>query len=108
MVSNTGLSSGRLKNVIIGFVLASIATLGFGAVMFGFFANADGTSPDEQTFGFIFLGIVLAPSLIGFGVSSSAQENHLANPISVWIAIIWNALIVLGFIFLVIIGNLMK
>lgn len=88
LASNTDMSARRRKFVIIGLVLASIATLFFAIAMAALFAGVINFS-ETQAFQ---LPFVVTPALIGLAVSSSAQEKHLLNPISVGIAVKWNLL----------------
>ena len=96
MNSPTGLSSSRKKLVIASILLAIWATVGFTLALIGGLASVD-----PKVSGFVELLLILAPSTIGFGLGWSAQESRLQNPVAVWIAILWNALIMFPYLFLV-------
>ena len=51
---------------------------------------------------------VLFPAIAGLGLGISAKDRRLATPPWVWMAIIWNALLVGSFVLLMIIGLLSK
>jgi hypothetical protein len=103
MSSPTGLSSSRKKLVIAGILLAIWGTVATALMFTGFFAETS-----EEAAGMVFVFLILFPTLIGFGVSLCAQESRLQNPASVWVPIIWNALITLLCIGLIVAGILMK
>jgi hypothetical protein len=48
--------------------------------------------------------LVLLPAIIGMGLGFSAVDRRLVNPPVLWIATIWNILIVGGFLLLCLIG----
>lgn len=56
--------------------------------------------------GYVFMGLVLVPSVIGAGYGVGAKSRRNANPISLWIAVIWNVVLVAIFLLLCVIGNL--
>jgi len=58
-------------------------------------------------FGVVLTFLLLLPSVIGMALGFSAVDRRLSNPPMLWVATIWNILIVAGFLLLCIIGNLM-
>jgi hypothetical protein len=100
------LSPRRRKYMIGSFVLAAISTAGMALVMSGVFAHTVHSTDDLQALGMFFMLIVLVPSLAGMGMGFSAIDKRLTNPMSLWIATIWNLVIVGGFLLLCLIGNL--
>jgi hypothetical protein len=100
-----GLGSRRKRNVIWGYVLASIATICLAALMSGLMAEFF-IGMNETVVGLVFSLFTFVPAAIGFGASSSACERHLPNPMSIKGAIIWNGLLLAAFMALTIIGNL--
>lgn len=88
MNAPTGLSSDRKKLIIGGILLAIWSTAGFTLTMLGALASVD-----EKASGLVETLLILAPSMIGMGLSCSAQESRLHNPPIVWVGIIWNGLI---------------
>lgn len=105
MSSPTGLSSSRKKLVIAGILLAIWSTVALVLLLTGYFA--DGTT-DQSTLGIVVMFIVFLPTLIGFTVSLCAQESRLHNPVAVWIAVVWNSMLLLGLIAIVAIGLMMR
>jgi hypothetical protein len=83
---------------------AVIATIGMALVMSGAFAEMSETKSGEAALGYLFSGIVLLPALIGMSVGFSAIDRRLVNPLSLWIATIWNIVIVAVFLILCVIG----
>jgi hypothetical protein len=100
------LSPRRKKYMIASFVLAVIATVGMAVIMSGAFAGMAHNKDDLQALGVLFMVIVLVPALAGMGMGFTAIDRRLTNPMSLWIATIWNLLIVGGFLLLCVIGNL--
>jgi hypothetical protein len=104
MSSPAGLSSSRKKLVVAGFLLAVWSTVGMLLLVTGFFAES---GMSATALGLVLSILVLMPSLGGLASSLSAQESRLHNPIALWVAVIWNSLVVLGFIALTIVGLMM-
>jgi hypothetical protein len=100
-----GLGPRRKRNVIWGYVLASIATICLAALMSGLMASYF-VGMNETMAGLVFSLFTFVPAAIGFGASSSACERHLTNPMSIKGAIIWNGLLLAAFMALTIIGHL--
>ena len=94
--------------MIGSFVLAVIATAGMALMMAGVFAQMARTKEGEAVLGYIFMLIGLLPALIGMALGFTAIDRRLANPVSIWIATIWNVVLLACFLVLVIIGNFMR
>lgn len=101
MKGPTGLSSSRKKLVIVGMLLAVWSTVATGLMATGYLAGSS-----EAAAGLAFSFLIFFPTLIGFAVSLSAQERRLQNPALVWVAVAWNTLLLIGFVALIVIGNL--
>jgi hypothetical protein len=108
MVPTNGLLPTRKKFVIWGFLMAVWGTVGIGLLLGGYFATMVHDRHDLVSLGYIILFFVFLPALLGLGLSLGAQEKHLPNPPVVWIAVLWNAMLVAGNVTLTIIGNLRK
>lgn len=96
-----GVTGKRKGRVVWAIVLAVWGTLALVALL----AGAPMMPPSEgEVFGAImgFLGFV--PSMVGLGVGISCFERRLANPPIVWVAAIWNIVIVGVWILLIIVG----
>ncbi len=94
--------------MLIGsFVLAVWCTLVMGALMGGLFQNMVTDKASENAFGYLITLILLIPSIIGLALGCSSMDRRLPNTIAMWIATVWNGLILAGFLLLMVIG-LMK
>jgi hypothetical protein len=103
----TALST-RRKGLIIGaYVLAAVATFGMALVMSGALADMARTKEGETVLGLLFTFIVLIPAVIGMALGFSAIDRRLANPLSIWVAAIWNVIMVVAFLLLSLIGTFM-
>jgi hypothetical protein len=82
-----------------------VATLG----MVGMFAasSAASTKQEEALAGVLGSLFVMVPGLIGTAMAFSAYDRRLANPPSVWAALIWNGLILGVFVLLAVVGTFM-
>lgn len=100
------MSSGRKRNMILSYVLGAWATLGIAATFAGAFAGMVQTKSGEEAFGMIFGLLVFLPSIAGTALGVSTIDRKLANPPAIWVAVIWNAIILAILIILTIIGNL--
>jgi uncharacterized membrane protein len=98
------LSSRRKSLLIWSYVLASIATVGLALVLSGVFEEMASTPAGETAAGYLFSIIVLVPSLIGMALGFSAIDRRFSNPMSVWVATIWNVVIGVGFVVLCVVG----
>src|ERR1041385_6923282 len=85
----------RRKFLVASYVLAAWSTLWavlvFNGALAGLVNAADKSA--EFVLGIIIIAVVFIPSSVGTGLGFSAMARHAPNPISVWIAAIWNALI---------------
>jgi hypothetical protein len=99
--------SSRRKGLLIGaYALATFATLGLALVLGGVFEEMASTKSGEAALGYIFSLMVLVPSLIGMALGFSAIDRRFSNPMSIWVATIWNVVLALGFVILCIIGTM--
>lgn len=103
----TALSPKRKKMLIGSFALALWCTVVLGALMSGMFQGMVKTKADEQLFGYVLFIILLGPSIAGLSLGLSSMDRRMSNKIPMWIATIWNGMILAGFVLLVIVG-LMK
>jgi hypothetical protein len=102
---NTTLSR-RRKGLLIGaYALAVWSTLGMAVVLSGALAGILQTKEGEQLLGVAFSLFVLFPSIIGLARGFSAMDKRLTNGPAIWIAIVWNGIILAAFILLSVIGT---
>jgi hypothetical protein len=106
--TDQGLSAKRKGLLNWAFGLAVLSTIG----MVLFFVGAAGGAFDDpeaaEVLGVLFSLFVFIPSLVGTALSTSALDRRLTNPASVWIAIVWNVLILAVFILLSVAGLFMQ
>jgi len=83
-------------------VLAMLGVVGFFAV-----AGTMGDSPEDfMAIAVIAAMFILLPSVTGLGLGMSTMEKNIPTSIWTWVAIIWNAVILAGFLLLSVVGNL--
>jgi hypothetical protein len=100
----TDLSARRKKLVAGSFALAIWSTIGLAIVMSGALAASVHSKEEVEMLGMALMLLVLLPAIIGMGLGFSAVDRRLVNPPVLWIATIWNILIVGGFLLLCLIG----
>lgn len=98
------LSPQRRKMLVSSFALAGWCTLIWAAVFSGMFRNLVRDRAGQQAFGVLLMFILLVPSIIGVALGVSSTDRRLPNTIAMWIAIIWNGIILGGFLLLMIVG----
>jgi hypothetical protein len=107
--TDRGLSEKRKKSLGWAYGLAVLSTLG----MVGFFVAVTVAAEEvaepgaEQAIGMFFSLFVFIPSLVGTALATSALDRRLSNPATIWVAIIWNALILAVFLLLSVVGLFM-
>jgi hypothetical protein len=89
----------RKKLLIWAYCLAAWTTLGIIALMAGAFK---GMKAEEA--GIILQIFVFVPALVGIGVAFGSLDKRLGNTASVWVAVIWNAIILVILLLLTVIG----
>ena len=105
--TDKGLSAKRKKLLGWAYGLAVLSSL--GTVLF-FVAAAGGAFDDPkeaEMLGTLFSLFTFIPSLVGTALATSTLDRRLTNPASVWVAIIWNALILAVFLLLTVAGLFM-
>ena len=103
----TALSPRRKKLMWGAFGFAIFATIGMAVLMSGALAGMAEDKVGEQALGILFSLFVLVPAVVGMGMGLSAIDRRLSNPISLWIATIWNITLVGAFVLLCIVGVFM-
>ncbi len=102
------LSPKRKKYLVSSFVLAGWCTLVLGALMSGAFKSVVTDKESEQALGVLLMFILLVPSIVGLALGLSSMERRMGNTLAMWIATVWNGIILGGFLLLIIIGLLIK
>jgi hypothetical protein len=101
------LSPRRKKYVITAYALAGWATVGlvlfFAVAVAGTLEDTEGGEIAAALFLMVLVGL---PTIIGTAFGMSAKRAGGPNPVSVWVAFIWNALLAAGLVALIVIGNL--
>ena len=101
-----GLSGKRRKYMIVSYALGALSTCATVFFLSGAAAAAMGPT-EAEVMGIMMSLFMLIPAIIGTAMGTAAMERH-SKPISVWIAAVWNGLIVALFILLSIVGLFMQ
>ena len=99
------LSAKRKRSVRWSLALAVWCTLGLAVLLCGALAEVADTQEELAVLGVVISLLVLTPSIIGTAVGVSALDRRLSNPASIWVAVIWNSLILGLLLILTIIGT---
>ena len=75
-----------------------------GLVFSGVLAGMASSKSEEELLGVLMMVFILVPSIIGTCLGFSAVDRRLSNPIALWIATIWNTIILGCFLLLILIG----
>jgi len=78
------------------------------ALLAGAFKGMARNKEDQEAFGMLLMLLLLVPSIIGVALGVSSMDRRLPNSIAMWIATIWNGMILAGFLLLMIVGLFMK
>ncbi len=100
----TGLSAKRKHALIASFAIAVWCTVGMGMLLAGTFTGYVKTPGDRQVLGVLLSLTLLLPSIVGLALGLGSIDRRLANPQALWIATIWNGLILAAFLLLCVIG----
>ena len=100
----TGMSSKRKQAMIWSYVCGASATLAFFLVLMSAAARRAQTHLDQQAAGMLLLMFVFVPAAVGVGLGMGSIDRRLSNPVSLWIATLWNGLILAVFVLMGIIG----
>jgi hypothetical protein len=103
----TELSPKRKKMLIGCYALAIWCTLATAALFAGVFKNTVRNEVDEQVLGVALLIFIVGPAIAGVSLGVGVMNRRSPNSIAVWLGIIWNAVILGGYVLLCIVG-LMK
>lgn len=106
--SRTDHRMSRKRKTMLGwsFAMAVWATLGMGVLFSGMLANVQGRA-EVEVLGMALGLMIMIPSLVGLALAVSTFDRRLSNPGVIWVAVVWNSLMVAGFLLLSIIGTLM-
>lgn len=100
----TSLSPRRKKLMLGSFALAAWSTLGMVALFAGVFAGMARDKAGQEAVGIVLMLFVLAPAIVGTALGVGAMDRRLPTPPMLWIATIWNGMMVGSFVLLMIIG----
>ena len=98
----TEISDKRKNHRAWSYGLATFATLGVVLLFAGAFASEGKAAQDAM--GALLSLIILIPSIIGLSLGLGSIDRRLVNPPSLWVATIWNGLIVALFLLLCAVG----
>jgi hypothetical protein len=103
--TETGLSPKRKRALIGASVIAVWCTVWMALIVTGAFARV---KMNVNLLGWIFILTVLIPSITGLTWGLGAINRRLTNPPLLWVATIWNAVILGGFLLLSVIGSMRR
>ena len=83
------------------FILAGFSSLAFIVMIIAAGMNA---GANQEMLGVMFMLLVFVPSVSGFGIGLGAVDRRFANPGTLWAAVIWNGVILGGFLLLTVVG----
>ncbi len=99
-VTPRGGLTGKRKGLLVwALLLAVVTTVGLGLVF--------SMPMDEEAAGAVFVGLFIT-GVIGGALGISCFERRMGNPPIVWVAGIWNIVLLAVLVLLVIVGNLME
>jgi hypothetical protein len=101
--TDDGLSSRRKKLMIWSYVLAAWSTVGMTCLVSGAMSGMARTKEDRTALGLVLLIFVLGPAIAGLSLGMTAKRKQ-ANPATLWIAIVWNAILLSSYVVLTLIG----
>ncbi len=99
----SNLSPKRRGSMIWSFVCAGGASIGFVFLMI-VAASARRSGFDQNALGILMTFCIFIPSVVGLGIGYGAIDRRFQNPPSLWIATIWNSVIVAVFLLLCLVG----
>jgi uncharacterized BrkB/YihY/UPF0761 family membrane protein len=98
--------SSRRKGLLIGsYALAVWSTLGMAVLFSGALADMVKTKEGAAMIGIVLSLFLLVPSIIGLALGFSAMDRRLVNGPAIWIAVVWNGIILAAFLLLSVIGT---
>lgn len=100
------MSPKRRKNMLWSFVFAGISTLFF--IAFWIAMAAVQTEAEAEGAATIIGMFILITGVVGMGYGFSAIDKRLHNPVSLWMATIWNIVLVAIYILLCVVGILIS
>ena len=106
--SKTGLGSSARKFVIASYVTAVWSTVCIACLMSGMFASMVQTEEDAMVVGFMVIIFAIVPAIIGFSMAFGARRPKRPSPTSLWIALVWNGVLILGYMGLMLLGVLRR
>ncbi len=100
------LSSGRKTLLGWAYALAVWCTLGLILLFSGALADMANDPAGEEALGVVLWIFVFLPALIGTALSLAGFDRRLRNPPAMWVAMIWNLVIVAILVLLTVVGLL--
>lgn len=102
--ADEGLSGKRKTLMIWSYVLAAWSTVGMACLLSGALRGMANSKEEQTALGWVLLIFVLGPALTGMSLGITAKRKNVPNPGTLWIAIIWNVILVASFVLLMVIG----
>lgn len=105
-VPQLAMSPRRRRMMWFSFALALWSTLATAVLFSGVLAEYVNTREGRTAVGLLVMFGDMVPAIVGFAVGLSAIDRRLSNPMWLWIAVIWNAVIGGGLVLLSIVGTM--
>ena len=102
----TAISPKRKKMLIGSFALAVWSTLVAVALFLGIVEGVFRDPAGQQALGSLIMVVVAIPSLIGLVMGIVCMDRRMTNTTAMWVATVWNGLMVGGIVLLVVAGLL--
>jgi hypothetical protein len=102
--ADDGLSPRRKQLLVGSYLFAVWSTVGMACLVSGALRGLADKKEDQTALGWVLLIFVLGPAITGLAFGMSGKRKQAANPATLWIAIIWNAILVASFVVLMLIG----
>lgn len=108
-VSRTDHRLSSKRKLMLGWSLglATFATLGIVLLLGGAMLGLADRPGGEEIIGVLFSLVTFFPSLIGTALAFSTRDRRLSNPGLIWVAIVWNSVLLALFLLLSVIGTFM-
>jgi hypothetical protein len=100
------LSPRRRKCMLGSYAMAVIAMLGTALAMSGILVPMVQSQEANMERGLLLMFFGFGPALAGMAMGFTAVDRRLTNPMSLWIATIWNTVMVAAYVLLMLVGIL--
>ena len=104
--AHTRITPRRKKFLVASFVLAGWSTIFMGVLLSGALATLFSSRENAFALGIFLLVVMYGPAIAGTALGFGILRKDAPNPMSIWAAALWNALLLGAMVLLSIVGNL--